>query len=162
MRLLTFTVIAFYSFGAAAVEGTVTAVGDGDTFALGGTTVHVFGIDAPEFAQQCRADAIHAPGPSPCVPCGQRARDVLAGLVLGKTVTCTDRGECTAGKTLVGPFMLTQGQAVADRAVLDVKDKALYIGAEASGKRANAGIWAQTFIPPQAWRERKQRLECER
>ena len=74
---------------ALAITGTVTAVHDGDTFTIDGTTkIRVFGIDAPELRQACRVDAIHAPGPSPCVPCGEDARRALDKLILGK-VTCS-------------------------------------------------------------------------
>ncbi len=153
------------------LSGKVTAVHDGDTFTINGTTkIRVFGIDAPELKQQCRADAIHAPGPSPCVPCGESAREALEGLILGKEVRCGNRGqsydrvvgECTTGKIQVGPWMLTHGHAVEYRQYLRKADRAVYMGAEAGAKRANEGVWAMTVIPPADWRNRKMRLECER
>lgn len=153
------------------VTGKVTAVHDGDTFTINGVTkIRIFGIDAPELKQQCRVDAIPTPGPSPCLPCGQRAREALAALVLGKDVTCTERGrsydrivgECTVGKIELGPKMLSSGQAVVYRQFLKKADRATYVGAEASAKRAAEGLWSETFVPPADWRNHKQRLECER
>jgi endonuclease YncB( thermonuclease family) len=153
------------------ISGVVTAVHDGDTFTIDGRTkIRVFGIDAPELRQQCRLDAIHRPGPSPCVPCGEHARDALAGLLMGKTVTCVDRGksydravgECTVGKIEVGLWMLSSGQAFVYRQFLKKGDRSAYNGAEASARRAAEGVWSMTVIPPADWRNHKARLECER
>jgi endonuclease YncB( thermonuclease family) len=169
--LLLFTMLVASPASAAELIGTVTAVHDGDTFTLDNKTkISVFGIDAPELEQQCRADAIRTPEPSPCVPCGHAARDVLAGLILGKEVICKDRGrsddrvigECRIGKIEIGLWMLTQGQAVTYSQFLKGADRPVYFGAEASAKRADEGIWAETFIPPADWRNHKMRLECER
>lgn len=152
------------------ISGLVSAVHDGDTFTMsGGKRIRVFGIDAPELLQACRADAIHTPGPSPCVPCGELAREALEALVLGKKVTCTDRGksydrvvgECALGNIQIGPWMLTHGWAIAYERFLKKADEPTYLVAQSSAKRANEGIWAITWVPPAQWR-RKARLECER
>ncbi len=167
---LLITILVLTSAPADALTGTVTAVHDGDTFTLAGNQrVRVFGIDAPELRQQCRSDAIHTPGPSSCVPCGEDARQALEKLILGKEVICTDRGksydrivgECTVGKIQVGPWMLSHGWAVAYESFLKKADKPAYIGAQSGAKRANEGIWAMTWVPPAQWRK-KARLECER
>ena len=155
---------------AADITGVVTGVTDGGAFSIGHQSIRIFGIDAPALRQQCRLDAIYAPGPSPCIPCGEAARHFLAELILGKDVVCTDRGtsndrmvgECTVGKIQIGPYMLSSGQAVVDKEILKAGDRAAYIGAEASAKRAAEGLWSMTFIPPVAWRDHQQRLECER
>jgi endonuclease YncB( thermonuclease family) len=172
-----FAAVGCPAMGAAAssTAGTVTAVHDGHSFTLDGDRrIRVFGIDAPDLRQQCRADAIYSPGPSPCVPCGEHARQALAGLVLGKSVTCKDRGraggaadgvvvaECTVGSIQIGPWMLTQGQAVSDGKVLTRGDRRVYLGAETSAKRAAAGLWSETFVPPAEWRNTTRRLACER
>ena len=153
---------------AAEIAGVVSAVQDGRSFTVNGTAVRVFGIDAPDLRQQCRADAIYEPGPSPCVPCGAFSRRALSELILGKEVVCKDRGragdvvmaECTVGKILVGPWMLSNGRAVVDAGMLTKADRPLYPGAELSGKRAAMGLWSMTFVPPKDWREGK-RMACE-
>lgn len=174
MRFATCALILFASlpaYAAADIKGVVSTVHDGDTFTLNGKTkIRVFGIDAPELKQQCRLDAIHKPGASPCVPCGQSSRVALEKLILGKEVICKDRGksydrivgECTFGKTPIGPWMLTHGNAVVYAQFLKEGDRSTYMGAEASAKRATEGIWAMTIVPPADWRNHKQRLECER
>ena len=142
----------------------VTAVHDGDTFTIGHQRIRVFGIDAPELHQQCKTDA------NVCIPCGQVAREALSDLVKGKEVICRDRGksydrivgECRVGKIEIGPWMLTHGQAVVYKQFLRKADRGAYLSAEASAKRANAGLWAMSWVPPADWRNHKQRLECER
>lgn len=152
------------------ITGVVVAVHDADTFTLANKTkIRVFGVDAPELRQQCRLDAIHEPGPSPCVPCGEQARQALERLIIGKEVTCTDRGksydrivgECAVGKIQVGPWLLSHGWAVVYDSFLRKADRPAYIGAQSGAKRANEGIWAMTWVPPARWRKRA-RLECER
>ena len=151
--------------------GKVVAVHDGDTFTLAeGQKIRVFGIDAPELRQLCRADAVHSAGSPSCVPCGDASRKVLEGLILGQVVSCKSRGqsydrvvgECAVGEIQIGPWMLSHGYAVAYEQFLRKKDRGAYLGAAASAKRAGTGIWAMTFIPPANWRNHKQRLQCER
>lgn len=152
------------------LAGTVTRVHDGDTFSIGKQRIRVYGIDAPELNQQCRADAINEPGPSPCVPCGHMSQEALSKLIMGKQVHCIDRGksydrvvgECAVGEIQIGPWMLSNGWAVAYPQYLHGVQKREYLGAESGAKRANAGIWSTTFVPPSDWRNHKQRLECER
>lgn len=152
------------------ITGMVTRVHDGDTFSIGERRIRVFGIDAPELNQQCRADAIYDAGPSVCVACGTASRDHLATLILDKEVSCTRRGksydrivaECSVGEIHIGPWMLSHGFATTYKDFLTRRDLHEYGGAEAAAKRAGAGLWSMTFIPPADWRNRKARLECER
>ncbi len=153
------------------IVGKVVVVHDGDTFTLeGGRKIRIFGIDAPELRQQCRADAIHTPRPSPCIPCGETSRLALAELIQGQELRCENRGqsydrivgECTVGKIQLGPWMLTHGLAVMYEQYLRKRDRAAYVAAQSGAKRANEGLWAMTFIPPADWRNHKQRLACER
>lgn len=167
MRLTTFALLAVLAFPAAAetISGTVSKVHDGDTLTLdSGVKIRVFGIDAPELHQQC----MDANGT--CAPCGDVSRQALTVLTLGKQVSCVVRGksynrvvgECSVGDIQIGPWMLSHGQAVAYEHYLKAADRFGYMSAQEGAKRAQAGIWAQTFMPPDEWRHHHARLECER
>lgn len=131
-----------------ALSGPVRAV-DGDTLVMTGTRIRLFGIDAPETAQTCdRAGEAWA--------CGSDAGAVLAGLVAGKQVSCTQRNKdeygrvvatCTVGRVDLAAEMVGSGHAVAYRHYSDD-----YLPAEARAKALGIGIWASQFDEPAAWR----------
>jgi endonuclease YncB( thermonuclease family) len=142
----------------------VATVHDGDTITLaGGTHIRLFGIDAPELAQQCKLDTT-------CVPCGLYAREELKRLVLGKRVTCRptaisyDRvvARCRVGKVDVDLAMIAAGQAIAYRKYLEDEDLAVYVETEDEAREEKRGIWGMSFVPPAEWRHNNARLECER
>ncbi|WP_244480704.1 thermonuclease family protein [Mesorhizobium sp. Root157] len=118
---------------------------DGDSIELGGQRIRLRGIDAPEYRQMCsRNGADYA--------CGRAAREALARLTLGRTVTCSgwrnDRygrllGDCAAGGTDLNSAQVAAGWAVAYG---DFERE------EPSARAARAGIWAGTFDWPQDWR----------
>jgi endonuclease YncB( thermonuclease family) len=64
--------------GGAAAQAPAPSVIDGDTLRYNGTTVHLWGIDAPEIRQTC-SDGWQA---------GKMAADYLAGLVHNRSVAC--------------------------------------------------------------------------
>lgn len=122
---------------------------DGDTLMVGDQEVRLFGIDAPEFHQNCKRN-----GES--WACGADAADLLARLVNGKQVFCqsmgTDRygrvlGRCVAGTTDLNRVMVSNGYAVAYR-----RYSVDYISVEASAQAAKRGIWAGTFETPEQYR----------
>lgn len=122
---------------------------DGDSLMVGSREVRLFGIDAPEFDQQCkRAGQNWA--------CGSAAADKLASLVTGKDVRCeavgTDQHErtlarCTVGATDVNRVMVASGFATAYRHY-----SADYVSAEESAKANKRGIWAGSFELPSDYR----------
>ena len=97
------------------------------------------------------------------------ARDALAKRILHQELHCIDRGrsydrmvgECTVGEIHLGPWMLSHGWAEAYPQFLRSRDTREYLGAESGAKRANAGMWSTTFIPPAEWRNHRALLECE-
>lgn len=126
---------------------------DGDTLEVHGTRIRLYGIDAPESAQQCR----RADGTT--WACGREASFALADLIGRRTVRCeqrdTDRygravAVCTVGDTDLGAWLVRQGYALAYRRYsLD------YVDEEDSARKSRAGIWTGEFIPPWEWRRGK-------
>lgn len=110
---------------------------DGDSLVVAGKKVRLFGIDAPEFDQQCQKD-----GGS--WPCGEVAKTQLAELVAGQRVECRGQGfdqhgrilaVCTAGGESLNQAMVEQSWAVAYRQFSDA-----YISAELGAKTNRLGI----------------------
>ena len=88
---------------------------DGDSLALAGEDIRLFGIDAPESRQVCR-DGAGRP-----YRCGRAAARALAAATAGRTVACTrlerDRYHrqvalCTADGRDLGDTMVRAGHAV--------------------------------------------------
>ena len=147
------------------LTGVAVKIHDGDTLTLtGGAKIRIFGIDAPELRQRCEKDNV-------CVPCGEQAREVLKELAKGDLV-CEARGKsydrtvarCTSGGVDIALAMVEAGQAVVYGKYLKKRDpiRAEYLDAEAGAKKSAKGIWGEIFIPPDQWRHRRARLECER
>lgn len=120
-------------------------VADGDSLVLDGERIRLQGIDAPELTQTCtRVGADY--------PCGREAREALARLVAGRSVSCESRqrdryervlATCVAGGVEVNRAMVEAGWAVA---------YGDYSEAEAAAREARRGLWAGAFERPQDWR----------
>ena len=118
-----------------------TAV-DGDTLKLGGQTIRLYGIDAPELKQICGN-----------WPAGEMAQEALASMVIGREVTCEGKGRDRNGLTLavckvggfdIGAEMVSSGMAWAfTRYSVD------YMGQQAEAKSANRGVHQYDCEP--AW-----------
>lgn len=134
---------------AAALSGTpiygVARAGDGDSLTIGQTRVRLFGIDAPEFDQQCQRGGTNW-------PCGQTAAAELAALVTGREVRCMPTGldqhgrvvaRCSVGSVDVNRTMVARGYAIAFR-----RYSTDYVSAEESAKLTKRGIWSGTFTMP--------------
>jgi endonuclease YncB( thermonuclease family) len=131
--------------GCAQADAPVTLQGaarvvDGDTLEVAGTSVRLFGIDAPERGQSCDG----AGGPWPC---GRWAGQELARLTTGQTVRCTgveaDRygrlvARCAVAAGDLGAALVEGGAATAYRRyALD------YVPQERRARAARRGIWGQ-------------------
>ncbi len=125
---------------------------DGDSLVVGGKQVRLFGIDAPEFDQQCQKDGSNW-------PCGEAAKAQLAELVAGQRVECRSQGVdqhnrilavCTAGGESLNQAMVEQGWAVAYQEFSDA-----YVAAQLYAKSNRLGIWGATFIMPSDFRHGK-------
>jgi endonuclease YncB( thermonuclease family) len=124
---------------------------DGDSLALGGEDIRLFGIDAPESRQTCR-DGAGRP-----YRCGRTAARALAAATAGRTVACArlerDRYHrqvalCTADGHDLGDTMVRAGLAVE----LAEYSHGRYTAAERDARAARRGLWAGTFEQPAAWR----------
>lgn len=126
---------------------------DGDSFAIGGQEVRLWGIDAPEYHQTCFKD-----GSS--VPCGKYARQRLENLTKGANLQCervnTDRYKRIVARCYV------QGE---DLAALMVRagfafdyprySKGAYSNQQKAAKNELRGLWSMDFEMPWIWKRKK-------
>jgi endonuclease YncB( thermonuclease family) len=124
---------------------------DGDTIEVVGERIRLFGIDAPESRQQCRASSGND------YPCGRAATRALTAAIRGSPVSCTpvdhdrydrDVAICTAHGHDLGDVMVRGGYAI-DYAR---HSQGRYAAAEREARAAKRGIWAGTFDAPEQWR----------
>src|SRR3954470_23225468 len=78
---------------AADLIGTVRVV-DGDTLDMGGTRIRLWGIDAPESAQNCEGKDCQT------YECGRDSKAVMNELTRGQTVTCAPKDTDRYGRTV--------------------------------------------------------------
>ena len=121
----------------------------GSNLRIGGETVQLYGIDAPDMEQVCwtRFGNIYS--------CGKLAKEEMQKLVGGKSVSCENKGKRSGkivatcyvdGEDLAG-VMVHYGWAVADRAVTNT-----YVEEEKSAHDKKLGLWSGRFQAPWVWR----------
>lgn len=122
---------------------------DGDTLELGGETVRLYGIDAPEMSQTCRRPDGRA------WACGAWSRDVLAGLAKGR-LRCTGRERDRYGRLVAsceGAGGDLAAQMVAGGAAFAYRQYSLdYVDAEKRAAIAGIGLWNGEAERPDAVR----------
>jgi endonuclease YncB( thermonuclease family) len=126
---------------------------DGDSLRMGGRSIRLDGIDAPEWDQTC----LDANGRT--WRCGRAASRALRERIHGQTVSCQPRAIDRYGRTIavctladgsdVNAWMVRQGWAIASGF------SGIYASEEAEAKAAKRGIWDGTFISPANWRHQK-------
>lgn len=137
------------SVGTQRISGVVTSVHDGDTITVGGESVRLASIDAPELDQ--------AHGPS--------SRANLAAMVLDQTVTVTyaekDRFDRVVGTVFktdcanVNLNMVLVGAAwyyEAFQCEIGLSQRQAYAAAHAQARAARRGLWVVDATAP--WRHR--------
>jgi endonuclease YncB( thermonuclease family) len=124
---------------------------DGDSIAVAGVPIRMWGIDAPEWRQPCRA------GNGRRYRCGGLALRALAHRLRSAPVRCVPRARdkfervvavCYQGEDDVARWMVRQGLAL---------DWARYSGgaygeAEREASSAGRGLWQGRFVRPWDWR----------
>lgn len=122
---------------------------DGDTIRIGGQSIRLTGIDAPESKQICKLG-------SRDWACGEAARDELRKIIGGRSVSCdiSERdkynralAQCHAGDDDIAREMVVRGMALAYQRYTD-----RYAADEAAAHAARRGIWKAQFTPPEQWR----------
>jgi endonuclease YncB( thermonuclease family) len=126
---------------------------DGDTLVVAGTTVRLFGVDAPEMGQSCVIGARR-------YDCGMVARAALLDLSAGTPITCelipeapsNDTEDGAPARCFAAGYDLSEGMAYTGwaLAVRDVTDR--YVSFEDGAHDAGRGLWKGTFVAPWAWR----------
>ncbi|MGE3065555.1 MAG: thermonuclease family protein [Hyphomicrobiaceae bacterium] len=124
--------------GSTSLTGHATAL-SGEHLRVRGELVHLAGIDAPEVGQRCARPGNRA------WRCGAAARDALARLTRGRTVSCTLNGVdeqnvplaiCKTGEKVVNEELVRSGHVFAASGFF-----ASYSSAEKAAREAKAGLW---------------------
>lgn len=134
-----------------AIETGAVRVGDGDSFRMGGRTIRLAGIDAPELAQTCT----NAQGAE--YPCGREAKAALTRLLAANGLQCEERAAdryrralsvCRTEAGDVGEAMVRAGLALGAR---DPRFQE-YPAAMAEARNARRGLWQGAHQHPADWR----------
>ena len=141
--------------GQRAVEGKARII-DGDSMEIGIHRVDLYGLDAPEFAQQCQRDG------KPW-RCGMEATYALAALIETHWLTCHRQETGAAGNVVAvcrigGPKGISVNQEMVRHgwALPLPASGADYAGAEREAMAAMAGLWSGTFVAPWEWRRTRE------
>ena len=158
MRSLVLALLSLlFAFSPAAGEitGKRPSVIDGKTIVLAGARIRLFGIDAPETGQTCRA------GGQPW-NCGMEARWATANRIGMNWVACQPRSQDPSGAIVAvcylggigGPelnaWLVAQGWALAYR-----PESLDYVAEEETARRSRKGLWRGEFEAPWVWRARQ-------
>ena len=133
------------------LTGTAT-ITDADTIVVGGETIRLQGVDAPETDQIC-LDSRGA-----VWNCGIDARDRLIGHIGSRQTSCVTNGKDVFGRWLatcstnggdLSAWLVREGLALAF-----VRYSSAYAPEEVTARSAQKGMWAGAFIAPWDWRAR--------
>jgi endonuclease YncB( thermonuclease family) len=135
---------------AASLTGRASVI-DGDTLAIHGRLIRLYGIDAPETAQTCSVNNRR-------YRCGEEAARALSEFIGERQVACDKReldsdgrivAVCHVGGEDMGAWMVLQGWALAHS-----QPSREYFDEELAARANKRGIWRGTFMSPWLWRRR--------
>lgn len=139
--------LAPLSLHAQQISGRASVI-DGDTLTIGGMTVRLFGIDAPEGKQICQRDGT-------AWACGEEAASQLRSITDGHQVTCEGRGNDQNGRLVAvcaaDGFDLNKSMVAAGWATAYRRYSEDYVGEEVRAKADRLGIWTSTCLKPGGW-----------
>jgi endonuclease YncB( thermonuclease family) len=144
--LISAAALSFSGSELRALPGQVRAI-DGDSLKIGGDKIRLWGIDAPEFKQECR-------GKQGAYACGRDAQKQLRALVQNVALTCKGLGRdkydrllavCRNGQTDINAELVRNGFAYAYGG---------YQIEENEARAAKRGVWAGDNERPKAYRDR--------
>lgn len=148
MFALLAVAVSLPSVSAAQVgRATVT---DGDTITVAGKRIRLWGLDAPESAQQCTGRD------GRLWPCGRRAAAALDEHVFNRTVHCTQKdtdrygrivAECFVQGRSINRWLVSTGWAVAYR-----EYSTAYVADENAARGQRRNIWQGPFQMPADYR----------
>ena len=137
------------SVGTQRISGVVTSVHDGDTITVGGESVRLASIDAPELDQAY----------------GLSSRAHLSAMILGQTVTVAyaekDRYDRVVGTVFktdcahVNLNMVWVGAAwyyEAFQCEIDIRQRQAYAAAQAQARAVQRGLWSAEALAPWVYR----------
>jgi endonuclease YncB( thermonuclease family) len=124
---------------------------DGDTLEIHGTSIRLWGIDAPESSQLCRGED------SSQYRCGVQAANDLDTFIARRLVNCMPLNldpygrtvaTCAVGGTDLGEWLVRKGLA------LDWPQysKGRYGEAQGDAERTGRGIWKGSYVEPWLYR----------
>jgi endonuclease YncB( thermonuclease family) len=141
------------------IEGRAQAL-TGDTLRIGGTTIRLAGVEAPEAEQRCGQGGRQW-------KCGAAAQQALSRAVSGQRVRCAPDGtdaaglalaHCTAGDTDINAELVRKGHVFAEQSFF-----ARYASQEREARSAKVGLWIAgeaerpSDYRAKAWEEAKRR-----
>jgi endonuclease YncB( thermonuclease family) len=144
--LISAVALSFSGSELRSLPGQVRVI-DGDSLSIGSNEIRLWGIDAPEFNQQCR----NKTGP---YACGREAHRQLRALVQNATLICKGLGRdkfdrllavCRKGNTDLNAQLVRGGYAYSYGG---------YSAEEALAQNAKIGVWAADNERPKAFRDR--------
>lgn len=120
---------------------------DGDSLRIGKDEIRLWGIDAPEFKQECKKG-------QGAYACGREAQKQLRALIAKAALVCKGLGKdqydrllavCRQGKVEINAIMVRNGYAYAFGG---------YYAEEAAARAGKRGVWAADNERPKAYRDR--------
>ena len=139
------------------LTGVINHFTDGDSFIIHGRKVRLWGIDAPEYYQNC----IDAAGQE--YQCGKQARQFFENLAVSHPVSCDIMPAAKRERRIVAKCFLDgsdlAGEIVKAGHAIDYTyfSDGFYKSEESAAKSAQKGIWKGTFTEPYQWRKQNKR-----